>query len=108
MAEYYTENFESYSEIFKEHAIALAELMKIMDDEIISMGLPPVGRTKDLFRMVLDVTFAADRAYKAKHKIEEPDFNVAAFLGKDEILSSMRTALNEEFTRYLEHANEAK
>jgi len=108
MAEYYTQNFESYSEIFKEHAISLAELMKIMDDEIISMGLPPVGRTKDLFRMVLDTSYAVDRDYKAKHHIDEPEYTVTSFMSKDEIFREMRSALSEEFARYMEHANETK
>lgn len=105
MAEYYTENFESYSEIFKQHAIYLSELMKVLDDEIISMGLPPVGRTKELFRMTLDLTIQSDRAYREKHNIDEPEFKLTTYMSEDEILSSMRTALRDEFERYLETRN---
>jgi hypothetical protein len=108
MAEYYTKNFESYSEIFKEHATYLSELMKIMDDEIIGMGLPPVGRTKDLFRMVLDTSYAVDRAFREKHEIEADTVSITTFMSKDEIFSQMRSALSEEFARYMECTNGAE
>ena len=71
MAEYYFENFESYSELFRKHALYVSELMKILDDEIIGMGLPPVGRAKDLFRMTLDLTYPTDRAYKEMMGLKE-------------------------------------
>lgn len=108
MTEFYIENFESYSEIFKEHAVAIAELMKIMDDEIIGMGLPPVGRTKDLFRMTMDATFGADRSYRERYKVEDQSVSITTFMSKDEIFSQMRNALSEEFARYMESTNGAE
>ena len=73
MTEYYFEDFESYSEIFRQHAVYMAEMMKALDDEIIGNGLPPVGRAKELFRMTMDLTYHADQSYKKKFNIESRD-----------------------------------
>ena len=102
MAEYYFENFESYSELFRKHALYVSELMKILDDEIIGMGLPPVGRAKDLFRMTLDLTYPTDRAYKEMMGLKENEFKLTTYMDQNEVLDSMRTALRDEFTRYMD------
>lgn len=96
MTEYYTENFESYSEIFKEHAGCIAELMKILDDEIVSMGLPPAGRTEKLFRMVLDLLYHVDTAYEKKHNVKKADYKIATYMSEGDVIAAMRTALREE------------
>jgi hypothetical protein len=108
MIEYYVENFESYSKIFSEHAIHISELMKILDDEVIGMGLPPVGRTKDLFRMVLDLSYQVDQTYKQRHNLEEPLFKLTTYMDKDEVISEMRNLLKEELTRYMGHVRDAE
>jgi len=102
MAEYYAENFESYSELFRDHAVRFSELMKTLDDEIIGLGLPPVGKSKDLFQMAMDLTYHADRAYKDKYCPQEAEFKLTTYMSKDEILSSMRTVFTEEFARYMD------
>ena len=105
MDQYHLDNFEAYSEIFKEHALAVAELMRILNDEISSMGLPPTERTKDLFRMVLDLSYNVDTTYKKRFKITDPDFIISPLFSKDEVLDSMRSVFKEEFDRYLGHDN---
>jgi len=104
-SEYFVDDFENYSKIFKEHAIYAAEFMKILDDEIISMGLPPVGRTKDLFRMFMDLTYQVDRTYKTRNKIDEDDFKLTTYMSGDEVEKHMRSALKEEFDRYMNGAD---
>jgi len=104
MAEYYFENLESYSDLFKNHASSFSELMKILDDEIIGMGLPPVGRTKDLFRMTMDLSFAVDRSYREKHEIED-EFKLTTYMGKEDTVDAMKTVLREEFQRFMETQN---
>jgi hypothetical protein len=101
MTEYYIENFESYSELFKEHAVCVAELMKILDDEVVSMGLPPVARTKELFRMVLDLSYHVDQSYKKKHGIDESDYEIKTFMSEKDVVGAMRNVLKEEFANYM-------
>lgn len=105
MTEYYFEDFGSYSEIFRQHAVYMAEMMKTLDDEIIGNGLPPVGRAKELFRMTLDLTYHADQSYRKKFNIEESDFKLTTYMSQDEVISSMRTALKDEFDRFLDAGN---
>jgi len=106
--EFYTENFESYVELFKEHSGYMAELMKILDDEIVSMGLPPVGRTKELFRMTLDLLYHVDEAYKKKHDITEPDYKVTTYMSEKDVIRAMREAVKEELAGNLGSCNADK
>lgn len=109
VSEFYYKNLESYSEIFKGHAAAISNLMKILDDSIIHAGLPPVGRTRDLFRMVFDLLYQVDTAYKEENKIqEEISVKFSTFMSQDEIVSAMRNALKEEFNRFMETKNDDK
>jgi len=109
MSEFYYKNLESYSEIFKDHADAISRLMKTLDDAIIHAGLPPVGRTRDLFRMVFDLLYQVDTAYKEENKIqEEINIKFSTFMSQDEIVSAMRNALKDEFDRFLEIKNDNK
>lgn len=96
MTEFYVENFDAYSEIFKEHAGYIAELMKILDDEIVSMGIPPVGRTEKLFRMTLDLLYHVDQSYKKKYEIDEPEFKLTTYMSEKDVIGSLRTAIKEE------------
>jgi hypothetical protein len=71
--------------------------MKILDDEIISMGLPPVGRTKELFRITLDLLYHVDRSYKKKHNLEEEEYKMTTYMSEKAVISAMRSAVREEF-----------
>ena len=64
LPEYYLHDSEAYLELFRTHAKGMANLMRALDDEIIDAALPPVGRSKELFRMTLDLSYQVDRAYK--------------------------------------------
>jgi hypothetical protein len=100
-AEYYVDDFENYAKIFKEHALYAAEFMRILDDEIIGRGLPPVGRTKDLFRMFMDLTYQVDETYKKRNGINADEFRLTTYMSADEVYNHMRTAFKEEFDRYM-------
>ena len=99
------QNAESYVELFKAHAENLAVLMRTMDDAVIKAGLPPVARTKELFRMVLDLSYQVDRAYKKKHDIKENDLILSTYMTKDELKADMRNIFVEEFNRYIDDFN---
>lgn len=106
LPEYYLHDPESYSELFKTHAEKLVGLMKIMDEEIVAADLPPVGRPKDLFRMVLDLSYQVDRAFKRKHSIKEPDLILSTYMTKDELKADLKNIFIEEFNRFLSIQNE--
>jgi hypothetical protein len=76
-----------------------------MDDAVIGAGLPPVGRSRELFKMVLDLSYQVDRAYKKKHNIQESDFIVSTYMTKDELKADMRNIFVEEFHRYIDEFN---
>jgi len=93
---YYQQNFESYLESFKEEVAAQVTLMKILDDEIVFKGLPPVGRTKELFSMVESLGYASDHRYKKKNNIADDTYNYFTYLKKEDMLDDMRNILKEE------------
>lgn len=103
MREYFHKDFDNYLPLFKEHAIYFAEFMNVLDDEFISMGLPPVGRTRELFKMTTELIYNVDEAYKEKFAPgSESDYKFTTFFAKDELLSYMRTVLQEELARYFD------
>jgi len=105
LPEYYMQNAESYVELFKAHAENLSVLMRTMDDAIINAGLPPVGRSRELFKMVLDLSYQVDRSYKKKHDIKENDLILSTYMTKDELKADMRNIFVEEFHRYIDGFN---
>lgn len=106
VVEYYYKDFESYSEIFKEHALNIAELMKILNDEFNSRGLPPVEKTRELFRMTIDILYHVDNAYREQHNIDSGSLFSPNFVSKDDMLDSMRSLLKEELDRFLDIHND--
>lgn len=103
MSKYYQQDFEGFLESFKEEVAAQVAMMKILDGEIICNNLPPVGRTKELFRMVDTIGYAADHRYKKKNNIVENDFDYVTYFKKADILTEMRNILREEVTNYFSH-----
>jgi hypothetical protein len=103
--EYFMDNPESYSELFECHATKLAKLMKIMDMAIINEDLPPVGRSRDLFRMVMDMSYQVDRAYKRKHEIKDPEYTVSTLLTREKYQDEMREVFTQEFNKYIDDFN---
>ena len=103
MSKYYQQDFEGFLESFKEEVAAQVAMMKILDGEIICNNLPPVGRTKELFRMVDTIGYAADHRYKKKNNIVENDFDYVTYFKKEDMLTEMRNILREEVTNYFSH-----
>ena len=103
MSKYYQQDFEGFLESFKEEVAAQVAMMKILDGEIICNNLPPVGRTKELFRMIDTIGYAADHRYKKKNNIVENDFDYVTYFKKEDMLTEMRNILREEVTNYFSH-----
>jgi len=103
MSKYYQQDFEGFLESFKEEVAAQVAMMKILDGEIICNNLPPVGRTKELFRMIDTIGYAADHRYKKKNNIVENDFDYGTYFKKEDMLTEMRNILREEVTNYFSH-----
>ena len=100
MSKYYQENFESYLESYKEEVNAQAELMNIIDTAVIRRGLPPVGRTKELFSMMETIRYDADSRYRKKNNIVEDGYDAFTYLKKDDLLNEMRSILREEVANF--------
>ena len=101
MLKYCDEDFEFYSELFHKQASRTVDLMKILDERISAeLGMPTM-RPKDLFRMVMDLSYEVDRLYKKEKNIEDDHIVLDAFVTKDETISKMQTMLQDEFKRYL-------
>lgn len=100
MSKYYQQDFEGFLESFKEEVNAQVAMMKILDEQIIYKDLPPVGRTKELFRMIDTIGYAADHRYKKKNNIVENDFDYVTYFKKEDMLNEMRNILREEVATF--------
>lgn len=101
MSDYCTTDFAAYSELFRKRATVVVGLMRILDEKITTELEIATMRPKDLFRMVMDMTYEVDKMYKKENNIEEESFFVDSFITKDETISKVRSMLQEEFKRYL-------
>ena len=100
MSKYYQQDFEGFLESLKEEVAAQVAMMKILDEEIICNSLPPVGRSKELFRMLDTICYAADHRYKKKNDIVENDFDYVTYFKKEDMLTEMRNILREEVATF--------
>lgn len=100
MNNYHHENPEAYFECYKEEVAYVTNLMVTLDRALIHSNLPPVGKTKDLFDMVHEMSYIVEKRYMKKHEIEEDDG--FTYFNKKDMLDSMRTLLQEEVTRYFD------
>ena len=100
MSEYKSEDFETYAKCFSVEATRMVELMRIIDEKLQSELNMLSVRPKDLFRMVLDLSYDTERAYKKEKNIEDEPFNITTFISKDELSSQLRTLLRDELQRY--------
>lgn len=107
MSEYYMDDYETYSSVFHQHSIRIADMMRILDNSInLETGLV-VGRPKDLFRMVMDMMYAVDKSYKKAKEIKEDDDYLFHYSFKDDAKEEMRTLLREEIERYFNTNSES-
>lgn len=100
MSEYKSEDFETYVKCFSVEATRMVELMRIFDEKLQSELNMHSVRPKDLFRMVMDLSYDTDRAYKKEKNIEDEPFNITTYISKDELSSQLRTLLRDELQRY--------
>lgn len=101
------EDYSTYSEVFKQHSIRIADMMRILDQEIQTETQMTVGRPKDLFRMVMDMMYAVDKSYKKKKEIKEEDDYLFHYSFKDDARDEMRNMLREEIERYFNNKSES-
>lgn len=100
MSEYRSEDFETYARCFSTEVFRVVELMRIFDEKLqVELNMHSV-RPKDLFRMVMDLSYDVDRAYKKEKNIGDEPFNITTFISKDELSSQLRTLLRDELQRY--------
>ena len=102
MSKYYQENLKSYIESFKEETTVQVAFMKILDEEIVDRGLPPVEKTSELFSMVESIGYAADARHKLKNNIVESDYDYVSYFKKDDMLTELRSMLREEVARFFD------
>jgi hypothetical protein len=102
---YHKDDFDTYVRLFSEESTRIVELMRILDEKINTELDMHSVRPKDLFRMVLDLSYDVDRTYKKEKGIEDEPYSITTFASKDEILSEMCSTLREEFQRYLDGVN---
>lgn len=101
MSEFASEDFETYSRLFSLHATQTIELMRILEEKI-TVELEMVNvRPKDLFRMVMDMTYQVDRLYKKEKNIKDEYNFMDTLVVKNDTIAEMRSMLQDEFKRYL-------
>jgi hypothetical protein len=99
MSEYKSEDFETYARCFSLEATRVVELMRILNETLqieLEMQTMQCMSPRDLFRMVLDLSYDTDRAYKKEKNIGDEPFNIT----NDELSSQLRTLLRDELQRY--------
>lgn len=98
--EYYMEDYATYEDVFRQHSIRIADMMRILDENILTETQMTVGRPKDLFRMVMDMMYAVDKSYQKQKGIDEERDHLFHYSFKDDAKEEMRTLLREEIERY--------
>jgi hypothetical protein len=104
---YYLQDFIVYGDLFKKHSIRITEMMRILDDCIKDeLGIVTI-RTRDLYRMTMDMTYAVDQLYRKEKGIDEKaDLIFPTLCTKDDYLAEMRTLLSSELDRYFNGTKE--
>lgn len=100
MSKLYQADFLPYLESFKEEVMAQVALMKTLDEAIVDEGLPPVGKTKELFDMMESIGYSADLRHKTKNNIVEKDYDYITYFKKEDMLTEMRSILREEVANF--------
>lgn len=98
--EYYMEDYATYSDVFKQHSIRIADMMRILDQDIQTEAQMTVGRPKDLFRMVMDMMFAVDKSYKKVKNMPEEEAHLFHYSWREDAKEEMRNLLKEELEKY--------
>ena len=101
MANYYTEDFETYSDLFRLHSSKVARLMSTLG------GYLPSGVTpRELYKMTRDIMYNVDDDYrKETGKEDNLSTLLYPYMSKDEVWTEMRTMLQQELDRYFNGQN---
>jgi hypothetical protein len=98
------EEFSAYSEVFSKEALITAELMRITLEKfqnelmVAELRCPSI---KELYDIVNELTYSADRVYKKKKGIDDYSlFTSSYYISKDDVFAEMRTLLREEVQNY--------
>lgn len=90
------EDFETYSELFRQHSSKVAHLMSILN-----RALPSCATSRELYEMARDIMYKVDDDFREKTGKED---NLPTVLypsmSKDGIWAEMRTKLQQELDRY--------
>lgn len=98
--EYYMEDFPVYTELFKKHSLRTVELMRIVDEHLKTELNMVAARPKELYYMVNELIYKADKSYKKEKDIVDSDeFLIYRSLG-EHAKEEMRTVFREEVQRY--------
>ena len=100
MNHYHHDNPDAHFECYEEEVAYVTKLMVALDRALIHSNLPPVGKTKDLFDMVHDMSYVVEKRYMKKQGLEEDDG--FTYFNKNDLLDSMKTLLQEEVARYFD------
>lgn len=104
------DDFDTYLRVFSKEAIITAELMRIVLEKfqnellITELDYPTV---KELWEIVNEISFNADRAYKKEKGIDDSVLFLDPYLKKDDVFAEMRTLLREEVQNYFGGRNES-
>ena len=104
------EDFIAYSEVFSKEALITAELMRLtletFQNELMVAELrcPSV---KELYDIVSELTYSADKSYKKKKGIDDSSLFIAPYISKDDVFAEMRTLLREEVQNYFGERDES-
>lgn len=103
------DDFDTYLRVFSKETIITAELMRIVLEKfqnellITELDYPTV---KELYEIVNEISFYADRAYKKEKGIDDSVLFLDPYLKKDDVFAEMRTLLREEVQNYFGGRNE--
>jgi len=105
--EYFMDDYETYSNVFHQYSMRIADMMRILDTCInIETGLV-VGRPKDLFNMVTNMQYMVDKSYEKEKGITEERDHLFHYSFKDDAKEEMRSLLREEIERYFNTKSES-
>jgi len=106
MADFCIEDYDLYSELFDQHSTAIIGLMRILDQKIVADLALPVTRPRELFRMVMDLSYEVDRLYKKEKNIKDEWHVIDSTRMGQDMIDQMKTVLQSEFNHYLGEGNE--
>lgn len=104
------EDFSAYSEVFSKEVLITSKLMRITLEEfqnelmVAELRCPSI---KELYDIVSELTYFADRVYKKKKDIDDDPLFMSSYISKHDVFAEMRTLLREEVQNYFGERDES-